>query len=104
MLSYRAEVHQAMDVFLFPSRFEGLGIVLIEAQASGLPCVTSTAVPYEAAVTKSTIFLSLDDTIQKWVDTVCGFETYERVDKTDEIIAAGYDLAGEKEAYMSIIT
>lgn len=106
-LGQRSDIHdimQAMDVFLFPSRFEGLGIVLIEAQASGLPCVTSTAVPYEAAVTKSTIFLSLDDTIQKWVDTVCGFETYERVDKTDEIIAAGYDLAGEKEAYMSIIT
>ena len=106
-LGQRSDIHdimQAMDVFLFPSRFEGLGIVLIEAQASGLPCVTSTAVPYEAAVTKSTIFLSLDDTIQKWVDTVCGFETYERVDKTDEISAAGYDLAGEKEAYMSIIT
>ncbi len=58
-LGQRSDIHdimQAMDVFLFPSRFEGLGIVLIEAQASGLPCVTSTAVPYEAAVTKSTIF------------------------------------------------
>lgn len=41
---------QAMDVFLFPSRFEGLGIVVIEAQAVGLPCVVSDAVPGEAIV------------------------------------------------------
>jgi glycosyltransferase involved in cell wall biosynthesis len=40
----------AMDAFLFPSLFEGLGIVLIEAQASGLPCVFSDMVPAEATV------------------------------------------------------
>lgn len=49
----RPDVHrllQAMDVFLFPSHFEGLGIVVIEAQAVGLPCVVSDAVPGEATV------------------------------------------------------
>jgi glycosyltransferase involved in cell wall biosynthesis len=40
----------AMDLFLFPSRFEGLGLVLVEAQAAGLPCVLSSAVPEEADV------------------------------------------------------
>lgn len=43
---------QAMDVFLFPSHFEGLGIVVIEAQTVGLPCVVSEAVPREATVTE----------------------------------------------------
>ena len=106
-LGKRTEVYnvmQAMDVFLFPSRFEGLGIALIEAQATGLPCVVSTGVPKEAAVTNAIVFLSLDDAIEKWADVVCNFEHYERSDQTDEIIAAGYDLAGEKDTYMSIIT
>lgn len=40
----------AMDAFLFPSRHEGLGIVLLEAQAAGLPCVLSDVVPREADV------------------------------------------------------
>jgi glycosyltransferase involved in cell wall biosynthesis len=43
-------VMRAMDVFLFPSHFEGLGIVLLEAQASGLPCVVSDSVALEATV------------------------------------------------------
>jgi glycosyltransferase involved in cell wall biosynthesis len=48
----RADVHQlmlgAMDVFVFPSLYEGLGLVLIEAQAAGIPCVISDTVPQEA--------------------------------------------------------
>jgi glycosyltransferase involved in cell wall biosynthesis len=40
----------AMDVFAFPSRYEGLGLVVLEAQAAGLPCVLSDAVPDEADV------------------------------------------------------
>ena len=98
------DVMQAMDVFLFPSRFEGLGIVLIEAQATGLPCVVSTEVPKEAVVTDSVTFLSLNDAVEKWADTVCNCEHYERINQTDEIVAAGYDLAGERDTYMSIIT
>jgi glycosyltransferase involved in cell wall biosynthesis len=55
----RADVHRmmlgAMDVFVFPSRYEGLGVVLIEAQAAGLPCVISDVVPREADVSRRLI-------------------------------------------------
>lgn len=43
-----ADLLCAADLFLFPSLYEGLGIVAVEAQASGLPCVASTNVPQSA--------------------------------------------------------
>ena len=46
-----ADLMQAMDVFAFPSLYEGLGIALIEAQASGLPCIVSDTIPPEAYLT-----------------------------------------------------
>ena len=52
-LGVRADVHallQAGDVFVFPSQYEGLGIVAVEAQAAGLPCVISDTIPGDVAV------------------------------------------------------
>ena len=64
------ELLNAMDVFVFPSRFEGFGIVLIEAQVVGLPCVTSDAVPQQAYQSEKITRLSLEDDLRKWVDAV----------------------------------
>ena len=54
------ELYQAFDVFLLPSLYEGLGMVLIEAQISGLPCYASTEVPLAAKVNSNINFLRLD--------------------------------------------
>lgn len=64
------ELLKAMDVFIFPSRFEGLGIVLIEAQVAGLPCVTSDNIPYEAYQSKNITRLSLDEDKDVWVEAL----------------------------------
>lgn len=61
-----AKLYQGMDVFFLPSVFEGLGIVGIEAQAMGLPCVVSDAVPQEVAYTDLVDFVSLDEPPQVW--------------------------------------
>lgn len=64
------ELLHAMDVFILPSRFEGLGIVLIEAQAAGLPCVVSDSIPKEAFQSEKITRLSLQDSKEKWVDAL----------------------------------
>lgn len=57
----------AMDVFVFPSLYEGLGLVLIEAQASGLPCVISDVIPEEADVVKPLVSrMSLSQSPSIW--------------------------------------
>lgn len=65
-----ADIMQAMDVFVFPSKYEGLGIVLIEAQKSGLPSFSSDAVPDYTKVTNLVTFLSLDRDEKEWAREV----------------------------------
>lgn len=65
-----SDYYQAMDVFLFPSHYEGLGLAAVEAQCAGLPVIASTAVPPEAKVTENIRFLPLDDGAEAWADAV----------------------------------
>jgi glycosyltransferase involved in cell wall biosynthesis len=61
----------AMDMFLFPSLFEGLGLVLVEAQAAGLPCVISDVVPDEAEVVRPLVRrLSLEQPASAWAEAI----------------------------------
>ena len=62
------ELYQAMDCFVFPSKSEGFGIVLLEAQASGLNVVTSNGVPEEVVVTPNIKLLDMD--IDLWVNNI----------------------------------
>lgn len=65
------ELYSAADMFIFPSLHEGLGIVVIEAQASGLPCIVSDAVPPEADMEVGLLnTLCLQDGFEKWSEMV----------------------------------
>ncbi len=87
------ELLQAMDVFVFPSQYEGLGIVLIEAQAAGLHCLASDTVPKEAFITDNVEAMSLKESQESWAIKVLDFATcYERKNLSDIIIESGYDI------------
>lgn len=60
----------AMDAFVFPSLFEGLGIVLIEAQTSGLNCYITDSLPIEVNVTNKIKRISLKESPQKWAKII----------------------------------
>ena len=60
------EYLSAMDIFMFPSTSEGLGIALIEAEANGLPCIISEAIPKEAVLTPEVQVLSLEESDRYW--------------------------------------
>ena len=62
--------YQAMDVFLFPSRYEGFGMAMIEAQTSGLSCVAADVVPQETNVDGRAVFLPLEEKDEVWADKV----------------------------------
>lgn len=68
----------AMDIFMFPSRFEALPIAPIEAQAVGLPCIVSTGVPEEIKVTDSFARLSLDAPAEQWIEKIAEFSAFDR--------------------------
>lgn len=89
---------QAMDVFLFPSLFEGLGIVLIEAQVSGLPCVASDhVIPKIVKTTNHFEFINLKDPITVWAEKVIEYGNLEinRRDSAITVSNGGYNIKEE---------
>lgn len=68
------ELMNAMDVFVFPSKYEGFGNVLIEAQAAGVRCVASDTIPKDAFVTNLVTTLSLNNTVESWVENILNSE------------------------------
>ena len=82
---------QMFDVFLFPSLFEGLGIVGIEAQAAGVPVVASTGVPKAMQLAENVKFVSLED-MDAWCKAIDSFREIQRQDQREQIRDRGFDI------------
>lgn len=82
----------AMDIFIFPSHYEGLPGSVIEAQASGLRCFVSDAISREAGITDLISFISLKESSGAWAEQVIRAASYERKNMVEMIASAGFDV------------
>lgn len=91
------ELYQAFDVFLFPSLYEGLGMVLIEAQVAGNICFASTEVPKIAKITENVEFLNLSDEPKKWSKHIFDKidESKKKINVIEQAQYFGYDINKE---------
>ena len=84
---------QGMDAMIFPSRWEGLGIVAVEGQAAGLPIYASDAVTKETQITDLIHYIPLTQPPTYWADFILeDYLKHERRDMHQEIINHGYDI------------
>ena len=85
-------IYPAMDVFVFPSRYEGLGMAAVEAQAAGLPCLLSDKMTEEAKITDNAFFLSLESGIEAWSATVCSADSGDKERDYSNLTGNGFDI------------
>lgn len=91
-----AGLMQAMDVFVFPSLYEGLPVTMVEAQAAGLPCIISDKVPPECIITEGLVdIMPLSAGAETWSEKILSKRAIHRTDRRAEIAAHGFDITIE---------
>lgn len=95
--------YSAMDALAFPSLYEGLPNVVIEAQANGLPCVISSAITQEAVINGNVVSMSLSAGVSSWCEAVSRLSGRRAVDGASELRSAGYDINEELSNFVRLV-
>ena len=84
---------QMADCFLLPSLYEGLPVVLVEAQSSGLQCITSSErVSLETKITNNIQYISLEKSAKEWADRILATKVKKREKCDEEVRKTGFDI------------
>lgn len=103
------ELYQVFDIFLLPSLYEGLPVVGVEAQASGLLCFFSDDMTKETKVLDSTVFMSLSNADDEWATSILdNYINFRRKDTTSGITKSNFNIKYEtnklKNKYSELLT
>lgn len=90
-------LYSAIDCFLLPSNYEGLGMAGVEAQCAGLHCLFSDKVPREVKVGDGAQFLSLKTSCADWALAAVGCANLRNDKAAEQVAQAGYDIGAEAE-------
>lgn len=102
----RSDVPQllsAMDVFVFPSFYEGMPNTVIEAQATGLPCVIADTITKEADITGLVQYLSLNEPSEKWASVALELVSKERKNTKSDFINNKYDIESVVQEFVRLV-
>lgn len=97
------QILSAMDVFVFPSFYEGMPNTVIEAQATGLPVVLSDTITKEADITGLLEYRSLAESADVWAKAVISKMQTERTDHTKDFIDNRYDMQSVVEQFITLV-
>lgn len=92
-VSHTADYLSAMDVFLFPSHFEGMPLALLEAQANGLPCVVSDTIPQDVFCTDLIHSLSLSAPVSEWCNTILNLQRTNPIRYHQQLLSSEFSAA-----------
>ena len=96
-------VMSAMDVFVFPSFFEGMPNTVIEAQATGLPCIIADTITKEADITGLVQYLPLSISAECWADAALDKLSGKRKDTYLDLMSQGYDIDTVVEKFVKLV-
>lgn len=97
------ELLSAMDVFVFPSLYEGMPNTVIEAQATGLPCLVSNTITHEADVAELVHFLDLNVSEEVWAEYAQKLKNNSRSDTMKLMSEKGYDIQSSVKQFVSLV-